>query len=82
MEDIFERISDFGASFFGPAMTEVNRSFKDLARATYTLAWRQPADAEKLHKIREALDRARREIEEIAGSVGQSGSTGATGTAG
>ena len=82
VEDIFERISDFGASFFGPAMTEVNRSFKDLARATYTLAWRQPADAEKLHKIREALDRARREIDEITGSGGQSGSTGATGTAG
>ena len=82
VEDIFERISDFGASFFGPAMTEVNRSFKDLARATYTLAWRQPADADKLHKIREALDRARREIDEIAGSGGQSGSTGATGTAG
>jgi len=53
-----------------------------VARATYTLAWRQPADAEKLHKIREALDRARREIDEIAGSGGQSGSTGATGTAG
>ena len=82
VEDIFERISDFGASFFGPAMTEVNRSFKDLARVTYTLEWRQPADAEKLHKIREALDRARREIEEITGSGGQSGSTGSTGTAG
>lgn len=82
VEDIFERISDFGASFFGPAMTEVNRSFKDLARVTYTLAWRQTADAEKLHKIREALDRARREIEDITGSGGQSSSTGSTGTAG
>jgi DNA-binding PadR family transcriptional regulator len=81
VEDIFERISEFGASFFGPAMTEVNRSFKDLARVTYTLAWRQTADAEKLHKIREALDRARREIEEITGSGGQSGTTGSTGTA-
>ena len=82
VEDIFERISEFGASFFGPAMTEVNRSFKDLARVTYTLAWRQTADAEKLHKIREALDRARREIEGIPGSGGQSESTGSTGTAG
>ena len=82
VEDIFERISDFGASFFGPAMTEVNRSFKDLARLTYTLAWRQTADPEKLHKIREALDRARREIEDITGSGGHSSSTGSTGTAG
>jgi len=82
VEDIFERISEFGASFFGPAMTEVNRSFKDLARVTYTLAWRQTADAEKLHKIREALDRARREIEEITGSGGQSGPSASTGTAG
>jgi DNA-binding PadR family transcriptional regulator len=82
VEDIFERISDFGASFFGPAMTEVNRSFKDLARLTYTLAWRQTADPAKLHKIREALDRARREIEDITGSGGHSSSTGSTGTAG
>ena len=67
VEDIFERIADFGSSFFGPPMTEVNRSFKDLARTTYTIAWRQTADAEKMRKIREALDRARKEIEELAG---------------
>ncbi|HKV51677.1 MAG TPA: PadR family transcriptional regulator [Gemmatimonadaceae bacterium] len=70
VEDIFERIADFGTSFFGPAMTDVNRSFKDLARATYTIAWRTTADADKMRRIREALDRARKEIEELAGSAG------------
>lgn len=80
VEDIFERIADFGTSFFGPAMTDVNRSFKDLARATYTIAWRHTADADKMRRIREALDRARKELEELAGSAGSrpaaSGSAG------
>lgn len=83
VEDIFERIADFGTSFFGPAMTDVNRSFKELARATYTLAWRHTPDADKMRRIREALDRARKEIEELAAAAGSgSAGTGSAGSAG
>jgi len=64
VEDIFDRIADFGASFFGGAMMEVNRAFKDLARVTYTTAPRATGDAEKMRRIREALERAAKEIEE------------------
>jgi len=82
VEDIFERISEFGTSFFGPPMTEVNRAFKDLARATYSMAWHNTADADKIRRIRDALDRAHKEIDEIARSGGAAGSSGGAGSAG
>jgi DNA-binding PadR family transcriptional regulator len=65
VDDIFERIADIGASFFGGGMMEVNHAFKDLGRATYTTAPRYARDTERLEKIREVLRRAAREIEEI-----------------
>ena len=81
VEDIFERISEFGTSFFGPQMAEVNHSFKDLARATYTTAWRNTADADKIRKIRDALDRARKEIDELSGAGGSARASGESGSA-
>ncbi|MBX6332590.1 MAG: PadR family transcriptional regulator, partial [Gemmatimonadaceae bacterium] len=65
VEDIFERIADFGASFFGGPMMEVNRAFKDLGRATYTTAPRHIRDHDRLQRIKEVLERAAKEIEEI-----------------
>lgn len=65
VDDIFERIAEFGSSFFGDAMMEVNHAFKDLARATYTTAPRHAKDADRLRRIKETLQRAAREIEEI-----------------
>ncbi|HEX6534883.1 MAG TPA: PadR family transcriptional regulator [Gemmatimonadaceae bacterium] len=65
VDDIFERIADFGASFFGGAMMDVNHAFKNLARATYSNAPRHSKDAERLRKIKEVLERAAREIEDI-----------------
>jgi DNA-binding PadR family transcriptional regulator len=65
VEDIFDRIAEFGSSFFSGAMMEVNHAFKDLGRATYTTAPRHSRDAEKLRKIKEVLERAAKEIEEI-----------------
>ena len=64
VEDIFERISQFGASLFGAPMMEVNRAFKDLARSVYLTAPKMSADADKLRRIREVLERATKEIEE------------------
>ncbi|HEY9449877.1 MAG TPA: PadR family transcriptional regulator [Gemmatimonadaceae bacterium] len=65
VDDIFERIAEFGSSFFGGGMMEVNHAFKDLGRATYTTAPRHARDAERLKRIKEVLQRAAREIEEI-----------------
>lgn len=65
VDDLFDRISRFGSGFFGEAMMSVNVAFKDLGRATYAAAPRLTADAERMRRIREVLERATREIEEI-----------------
>jgi DNA-binding PadR family transcriptional regulator len=65
VDDIFQRIAQFGASFFGPAMMEVNVAFKHLAAATYSTAPRHSGDAERLRKIKDVLERAAKEIEEL-----------------
>src|SRR5918911_1300698 len=65
VEDIFERIAEFGSNFFSGPMMEVNHAFKDVGRATYTSAPRHVRDAERLRRIKEVLERGAREIEEI-----------------
>jgi hypothetical protein len=44
---------------------EVNGAFKRLGRATYATASRHVRDTERLRKVREILDRAAREVEEL-----------------
>jgi DNA-binding PadR family transcriptional regulator len=75
VDDIFDRIADFGSSFFGAPMMEVNHAFKELARATYATAPRHARDTERLAKIRAVLERAAREIDEL----GKGPATGPTG---
>ena len=65
VDDIFERIAEFGAGFFGGAMKEVNHAFKEVGRATYATAPRHMRDPERLRKVRDILERAAREIEEV-----------------
>lgn len=65
VDDLFERISRFGSGFFSDAMMSVNVAFKDLGRATYKAAPRHTADAERMQRIREVLERATKEIEDI-----------------
>jgi DNA-binding PadR family transcriptional regulator len=62
VDEIFDRISEFATSFFGPPMLEVHQAFKNVARATYSTATRLK-DPEQLKRIKEALDRAVAEIE-------------------
>jgi len=66
VEDIFERIADFGASVFGEAMGEINKAFGRLARATYTTAPWHSNDKTIVDGIRSALDEAARRIEELS----------------
>jgi len=64
VDDIFQRIADFGGSFFGESMLELSQAFKNVARATYTVGPRHAKDPERIRKIREILERAAKEIEE------------------
>ena len=64
VDDIFQRIADFGGSFFGESMLELSQAFKNVARATYTVGPRHAKDPERVRKIREILERAAKEIEE------------------
>src|SRR3954468_10666140 len=57
VNDIFERISTFVESFVDAPMREVNLSFKNVARATYSTATGHISDKELLNKIKAVLDR-------------------------
>ena len=66
VEDIFERIQDFGSSFLSESMMDVNRAFGRVARATYTtLPW-QSGDKTVTSALKEILERAANEIEELS----------------
>jgi DNA-binding PadR family transcriptional regulator len=65
VEDIFERIADFGASFLSDSMMEVNRAFGRVARATYATAPWHTKDAELARKLREILDDTAKKIDEL-----------------
>ena len=69
VDDIFERVAQFSAGFFGGPMAEVHGAFKEVARAAYSRAMRAANDPERLRKIREVLERAARELDGLgAGS--------------
>jgi DNA-binding PadR family transcriptional regulator len=65
VDGIFERMARFVEGFLDEPMVEVTGAFKRLGRATYGTASRHVRDAERLRKVREVLDRAAREVEEI-----------------
>ncbi len=65
VDDIFERISELGASVFSDAMVEVNKAFGRLARVTYTTAPWHSKDSQVMEAIRKAIDDAARQIEEL-----------------
>jgi DNA-binding PadR family transcriptional regulator len=65
VDDIFERISELGSTFLSDAVMDLNRAIRDVAQAAYRGAPRVFRDKEAVTKIRETLDRAAKEIEEI-----------------
>ena len=52
-------------------MMDVNRAFKDVGRATYRGAPRVFRDKEAAAKIKDALERVAREIDEIVRTAGE-----------
>ena len=66
VEDIFERIQDFGSSFLSESMMEVNRAFGRVARATYTtLPWHS-GDKTIASELKVILENAAIQIEELS----------------
>ena len=71
VNDIFDRIAELGAAFLSDAMMDINRAFKDVGQATYRGGPRVFRDKEAASKIKEILEQAAREIEEIVRLAGQ-----------
>jgi DNA-binding PadR family transcriptional regulator len=69
VDEIFDRIAEIGGSFLSGAIVEVSQAFKDVARATFSAAPKHSRDPERMKKIREVLERAAREIDELAKST-------------
>jgi DNA-binding PadR family transcriptional regulator len=66
VEDIFERISDFGSSILSESMMDVNKAFGRVVRATYTTVPWQSSDRTLATEIKRILEQAAAEIEELA----------------
>jgi DNA-binding PadR family transcriptional regulator len=65
VEDIFERIQDFGSSILSESMMDVNKAFGRVARATYmTVPW-QSGDKSVISEIKKVLEHAAEQIEDI-----------------
>ncbi len=73
VDDIFDRITELGSTFLSDAVMEVNRAIKDVAQATYRGAPRVFRDKEALAKIRETLEKAAKEIDDIVRASGERG---------
>ena len=65
VEPLIARIAELGSTFLSDAVMDVNRAIKDVAQAAYRGAPRVFRDKEAVTKIRDILDRASKEIEEI-----------------
>lgn len=65
VDDIFERMAQFGSSFFGGQMMDVNRAFADLGRSVYGSAFRRPMTPETMARVKEVLERAAKDVDEL-----------------
>ncbi len=78
VEQILHRIGDFAKHFSGAPMTDVTRSFMRLAQASFEQTVRRVKDEDSLDLVREILERAAREIENV-GSASESPRTSGSG---
>ncbi len=63
VEDVTDRVSDFGSLFGGRGMGELTRSFVQLAQVSFEKALEAAGDPESVTSLREILERATREME-------------------
>lgn len=67
VEQILHRIRDFAKHFSGAPMTDVTRSFMRLAQASFEQSIRRVGDEDSMDRLREILEKAAREIENVGG---------------
>src|SRR6267378_4446774 len=65
VDSIFDRIARFMEGFLDAPMMEVNTAFRRVARSAYGHASKNVNDSAKLQRIREILDRAAAELEQL-----------------
>ncbi|MGH7636525.1 MAG: PadR family transcriptional regulator [Gemmatimonadaceae bacterium] len=65
VDSIFDRIARFVDGFLDTPMMEVNAAFRRLSRAAYGHASRNVNDRARLAKVKEILDRAATELEQL-----------------
>lgn len=65
VDSIFDRIARFMEGFLDTPMTEVNAAFRRVARSAYGHASKNVNDAAKLQRIKEILERAAAELEQL-----------------
>src|SRR5438105_7881082 len=74
VDSIFDRIARFMEGFLDAPMMEVNGAFRRVARSAYGQASKHVNDGAKLQRIREILDRATAELEQLEQSGGSTAS--------
>lgn len=65
VDSIFDRIARFMEGFLDAPMMEVNGAFRRVARSAYGQASKNVNDGARLQRIREILDRAAAELEQL-----------------
>lgn len=65
VDSIFDRIARFVDGFLDTPMMEVNAAFRRVSRAAYGHASRNVNDRARLAKVKEILDRAATELEQL-----------------
>jgi len=67
VDEIFERISSFADRFWGKDTRDLSAAFSRLAQSTFEAAFAWETGPEVLRKMADALERARKEMEEMKG---------------
>ena len=76
VDQILHRIADFARQFSGAPMTDVTRSFMRLAQASFEQSIRRVGDEDSLDRLREILEKAVRDIENVGGGGNPPGTSG------
>ena len=63
VDDVFERLTQLGASIFGEQMRPAHEAMGGLGRAYFNATMHRTADPEYVQKVREILKRATAELE-------------------
>jgi len=73
VEDVFDRVTDFTERFTGSDMRELTRSFMRLAQVSFDQAMKVAGDSAVIGRMKDVLERAAREMEELGRRSGASG---------